>query len=409
MPTPRPSLTLTDAAGLIAEAGFGGRPSRVGLELEWFVTRDGRRTDSTVVVDRSIRKPGPLPCESGITFEPGGQLEISTRPARDGASAVQDAAHDAAAAATRVAADGFDLTAIGLDATGPAPRILDAPRYAAMEQYFADRGHRGTTMMCGTASMQVNVGWADDRDEQWRAAHDLAPVLGAMFAHSPLYDRRPSGWQSSRLAVWGALDPPRTAAVAATPSPCEAWVRYAMEAPVMAVPAESVWHVPTPTTTLRDWITDGHRHGYPTPDDVQVHLTTLFPPIRPRGWLELRILDALPEPWWRVAAAISVVALTDDNLRRRLADVVRPVRGRWLDAAWHGVHDPGIGQAAATLIDLALPVVADSGYDADTVLAAHEFADRYTSRGRSPADDRLDDWARSGSLHPMPEPVPVAG
>ena len=52
------------------------------------------------------------------------------------------------------------------------------------------------------------------------------------------------------------------------------------------------------------WISDGHALGRPTVDDLDYHLTTLFPPVRPGGWLELRYLDALPDPWWRVAAAV---------------------------------------------------------------------------------------------------------
>ena len=56
--------------------------------------------------------------------------------------------------------------------------------------------------------------------------------------------------------------------------------------------------------TFTRWILDGHALGYPTIDDLDYHLTTLFPPVRPRGWLEIRYLDALPAPWWRVAATI---------------------------------------------------------------------------------------------------------
>jgi glutamate--cysteine ligase len=408
MPTDRPTLTLDEVHALVVDAGFERHPPAVGLELEWFVSNAGRRVDAIDTIRRPIEADGPLPRASRVTFEPGGQLEISTLPAPDGPTALADAAIDADEATDRLADAGLDLTAIGLDPNGPASRILDAPRYAAMERYFADRGHRGSTMMCGTASMQVNVGWADDPDSQWHDAHDLAPVLAAMFAHSPLYAGRPSGWQSSRLAVWAALDPPRTRPVPASPSPAEAWATYALDAPVMAVPTDAeTWQVPSPPITLREWVTLGAPGGHPDSDDVRFHLTTLFPPIRPRGWLELRVLDALPDPWWRVAAAVSIVTLTHPALRRRLTEVLRPVRGRWLEAAWRGVHDPAIGGAATCVLDLALPVIADAGFDAKTVLATEEFADRYTRRGRSLADDRLDEWARFGHL-PVRTPARAA-
>ena len=47
--------------------------------------------------------------------------------------------------------------------------------------------------------------------------------------------------------------------------------------------------------TFAEWIEDGHELGWPTLDDLDYHLTTLFPPVRPRGWLELRMIDALPD------------------------------------------------------------------------------------------------------------------
>src|SRR4029078_13351513 len=96
------------------------------------------------------------------------------------------------------------------------PRVIDEPRYRAMDTYFDALGAAGATMMRGTASLQVNVGDAPDADAQWEYAHDLAPVIAAMFANSPLLDLRPSGWQSTRLATWAALDPPRTPPVATT-------------------------------------------------------------------------------------------------------------------------------------------------------------------------------------------------
>ncbi len=408
MPSARPPVTIAEACSVIGEAGFGPQPSRVGLELEWFVTRDGVRVDDPDLVHRVLTADGPLPGASRITFEPGGQLEISAPPSTDGPSAVVLAARDAAEVMGRLAAAGLRCVATGLDAGAPRRRVIQEPRYRAMERYFANQGCAGASMMCSTASMQVNVAFGEDIDAQWALAHDLVPLLGAIFAHSPMVAGRPSGWQSTRLAIWAALDPARTRAVATTVDARSDWTRYALEAPVMLIRTGDDCVVPTGSLTLRDWIDHHHPAGAPTAEDVSYHLTTLFPPVRPRGWLELRMLDALPHPWWQVAAAITVTALSNPALGAALGPVVRGSASLGLTAAWWGVHDPALGATASRLMEAVLPELAPAGYDPDLVATAYDFAHRYPFRGRSLADDRLDAFARTGALAPEPEPIPTS-
>jgi glutamate--cysteine ligase len=407
MPTPRATLTIADVCAVIGDAGFGQQPPGIGLELEWFVTRDGVAVTDLEAIRAAVAGPGALPYRSRITFEPGGQIEISAPPSDSGPTAVRGAERDALTVMARLADAGMRAIAIGLDAGATRPRVIDEPRYRAMAQYFAQRGTAGARMMCATASMQINVGFTDDVDRQWELAHDLAPILGAIFAHSPLLCGRPSGWQSSRLAVWAALDPARTSPVAARADARNDWTRYALDAPIMLVNTADDCLVPPTTLTLRDWVGEGHAVGHPTVDDVVYHLTTLFPPIRPRGWLELRVLDALPHPWWQVAAAIAITALTDPELGTALVPIVRGCRDLALNAAWWGVHDPAIGATACRVLDAVLPALAPAGYDAELVAGANEFAGRYTHRGRSLADDRLDAWHAHGTLVPDPEPLPT--
>ena len=260
-------------------------------------------------------------------------------------------------------------------------------------------------MMCGTASLQVNVGFDEDVDAHWQYAHDLALVLAAMFAHSPLVEGRPSGWQSSRLAVWAALDPTRTGPVDTTPGARNAWVRYALDATVMLIHQGQVCTVPDPGLTLREWVEQGHAGTFPDAADIGYHLTTLFPPVRPRGWLEVRVLDALPEPWWRVAAAVTVTALSDPQVRAELAPRLRDTRDLWLLAAWRGIHEPCLRAAADAVVTATLPALTAAGYHDDDVRAASDFASRYPRRGRSLADDRLDEWHANGALMPRTERV----
>ena len=138
---------------------------------------------------------------------------------------------------------------------------------------------------------------------------------------------------------------------------------------------------------------DGSAHGWPTLDDLAYHVTTLFPPVRPRGWLELRMIDALPEEWWPVAVAVSVALLDDPLAAECAAAATAPVRDRWAPAARDALHDPALAEAAAWCFDAALAALERLGADAVTIDAAEEYAARFVRRSRCPADDLLDDRA----------------
>src|SRR4029450_9253085 len=139
-----------------------------------------------------------------LTFEPGGQVELSSPPLRGIGPACASIAADAAALTTALADHGVGLIGLGLD-PGPArPRCVDSPRYEAMEAYFDAQCAAGRTMMRSTAPLQVNVdlGAPADAARRWARAHGAGPMLAAAFANSPLASGAPSGWRSRRLAGW---------------------------------------------------------------------------------------------------------------------------------------------------------------------------------------------------------------
>ena len=190
--------------------------------------------------------------------------------------------------------------------------------------------------MCATAGLQVNLDFdarSHSPDTRWGTAHVLGPVLAASFANSPLVMGVPSGWKSYRLANWWRLDrvphqiPRRRRARAGRRGSS-----YVMDAQVMLIRTDEGGCVPVRTPlTFRQWVTDGHPLGFPTLDDLDYHVTTLFPPIRPRGWLELRMVDSLPQPWWRVPVAVAAALVYDAEAGEAAAqaawDTVRPVGG----------------------------------------------------------------------------------
>jgi glutamate--cysteine ligase len=415
VPTRLPTLTRDEAHRAVAARGFDRPPTvpvpgrQVGIELEWLAVdaRDPSRPASLDTIDAAVSSVGPLPGESLLTFEPGGQVELSSPPLPL-ARACEVTAGDATVLGEALAASGVALVALGLEPGPRRERALFSPRYDAMEAYFDIANAAGRTMMRSTAALQVNLDLGDAGcvTKRWQAAHELGPVLAATFANSPIGDDGPTGYRSTRLAVWNEIDPLRTAP-AATSTDCRAaWADYALAAPVMLVRTSSDYHAPVlDRFSFSEWIDHGHDLGWPTLDDLEYHLTTLFPPVRPRGWLELRMLDAVPAPWWRVAVAVSAVLVQQPDLVDTIRPVLAPTVDRWADAARDGLSDPGLATAARACFEVALAALPDAGADPSTIAATEAFAERFVARGRCPADDRLDAWRAGRSPLPAPDNI----
>ncbi|HEY3604998.1 MAG TPA: glutamate-cysteine ligase family protein, partial [Sporichthyaceae bacterium] len=344
---------------------------------------------------------------------PGGQVELSSTPAADPAAARDLLALDLHHLRTGVAALGLRLHGIGLDPYRASRRLLDHPRYVAMERYFDRDGTAGRTMMTRTAAIQINVDAGPDEagDNQvdlatrWALAHELTPLLVAAFANSPVLDGAPTRLRNSRHAVWTAIDPRRTrAAAAADQHPREAWLRYALAAPVMCIRTEAgPWPVPV-GLTLTDWL----RGRGPRPisqDDVEYHLTTLFPPVRPRGHLELRSIDAQrTDADWVAALALVWTLLSDPRAADAARAALEPLTadpatiGR---AMRDGLTDPALARAAREIFAAALDSCAGLGIG-DVRPELEAFAERYVERGRCPADDTLAEFRTAQNVQEEP-------
>ncbi len=415
-----------------------GPPGTVGVELEWLVC-DGR--DPALPVDQRrvaaalarLDEPGALPGRGRLTTEPGGQVELSSAPASGLGGCVAAAGSDLTAVRQAIAPAGLSLAGHGLDPLRPPRRVLDLPRYAAMDQFFDRSGPWGRVMMCSTASVQVCVDAGRDNHGpdgfrwRWHLLHALGPGLVASFANSPLQGGWPSGWKSTRQAVWFRLDPSRTRSPAgAEPwahhdgwpehtDPRSSWVDYVLAAEVMCLrqPGSPCWTVPA-GLTFRSWLR-GPEADRPTADDLSYHISTLFPPVRPRGHLELRVIDAQPGDGWVVPVAL-VTALLDDPVAAQAAMVAvqplwqgtpheprgsgpgqinghgqPPVNGPWLRAARRGLDDPQLARASQECFAVADTALGRLGAPAAIREAVTAYADRYVLRARCPADDRLDE------------------
>jgi glutamate--cysteine ligase len=267
----------------------------VGLEQELFAaTFVGGGSVDPARVRRAI---AGRPYAAWVGFEPGGQVELSLPRA---GSAGRVAAR--LEAVTRALAADLQPHGIVLDArpvrSVATPRYLRTARYDAMERHFDTIGPAGRRMMRETCSTQVCLDWWPGGAglEQWRVLLLAAPFLAAATLRDP-----------ARTATWLAVDPARTAfddRLLSGDDPVAAYVDFARGA-----------------------------HAF-VGGGVAGHLTTLFPPVRPRGrYLEVRFPDARPAGCV-AALATGLAGLVHDDDRRRRALSSLAAEGPRLTEHW---------------------------------------------------------------------------
>jgi glutamate--cysteine ligase len=345
----------------------------VGLELEAHLV-DLHAVGEAVAFDRVDPLPNVVRAAAGrsaITFEPGGQLELSGALAPDIVRAATEARVDAVRTRLALAESGLGLAYAGADPLRPSRRINPRPRYRAMEEHFIATGRAtpGVVMMNSTAAMQVNLQAGPERGWRERVAHAyrLGPVLVAISACSPWLHARDTGWKSARQRAWNGLDGRACGPVpgcftpaddsAARLDPAAAWARFAMAAPVVFVRSSGggATAVRTPVS-FGQWVSGAVRLGgrTPTAADLDTHLTTLFPPVRLRGYLELRYLDMTAPRWWPAIAAVVTTLMDDPVAADRAADATERSAPLWTRAARVGLADPVLADSARRCMEIAV-------------------------------------------------------
>ena len=297
------------------------RSTRVAVEHE-LITVD-RRTGGAVAPDRVRTATRGAWYAPYLGFEPGGQVELSLPCAPGPVELTADLCRSVAALRSDCAAAGIRLEATPVDVrpVDALPLQLTTSRYLAMQQHLDTIGPAGRRMMRATASTQVCLDWWPGAAgaEQWRVLLLGGPFLAAAFARSV--------GPCSRLATWLAVDPGRTAfddRLLRGDDPVAAYTELAAGATMFV-------------------------------DGVDEHLTTLFPPVRPRGrYLEIRFLDVQPELEAGAAVAALAALLYDDACRTRALAILEPESARlgehWMSAA---LGDPAVVERGVALADLA--------------------------------------------------------
>ncbi len=244
-----------------------------------------------------------------VSLEPGGQFELSGEPLKT----VHEVGEETQQHLDQVLAAGSAL-GIGFLGVGFSPNwtLAETPRmpkrrYEVMTRYMPKVGTLGLDMMYRTATIQVNLDFADEADmvKKFRVALALQPIATAIFACSPFTEGKPNGFLSARSEVWRHTDRNRTGMLPFVFEPgmgFERYVDYALQVPMYFVYRDGDY-IDVAGSSFRDFL-DGRLPQLPgerpTQDDWSDHLTTLFPEVRMKRFLEMRGADG--GRWRRICA-----------------------------------------------------------------------------------------------------------
>jgi glutamate--cysteine ligase len=242
--------------------------------------------------------------QAAISLEPGGQFELSGAPLADvhATKAELDTHFEAlAAVAGRLGISFLDLGCSPKWSLAETP-VMPKQRYGIMSAYMPKVGALGLDMMFRTSTIQVNLDFTSEADmvQKMRVGLALQPIVTALFANSPFLDGKPTGRLSQRSYIWRDTDPDRTGMLGFAFEPgmgFERYVDYALDVPMYFVKRGDVYH-DVAGASFRDLLAGRLPQlpgEYATMSDWANHLSTIFPEVRLKGYLEMRGADCGPK------------------------------------------------------------------------------------------------------------------
>jgi glutamate--cysteine ligase len=236
---------------------------------------------------------------ASISFEPGGQIEISSAPHASASSVIETTPALVAMIRREMSAVDIELLSFGVDpynGIDAVPLQLHRDRYTRMTRFFDSIGPSGVRMMRQTAAVQINVERGRKPEDRWVLLNALAPYMVALFANSRDYAGKTTEHVSYRAHLWRTLDVSRTGLPCDPRDPAARYLAFALDAKAMRSSDGS-----RPWMSFRDWM----RSTDLGEDDWLFHLSTLFPEVRPKEFFEIRSPDAVDSD--RLAAPLVFV------------------------------------------------------------------------------------------------------
>ncbi len=345
---------ITSRDQLVAPMQAGEKPSaswRIGTEHEKLVfsrkdfhapsyEEPGGIHDILMALKRfgwePVEEGGKVIAMSGddgtVSLEPAGQLELSGAPLEN----LHETCAETGRHLEQVKAVGeeFGIGFLGLgmwpDKTREELPVMPKGRYAIMMRHMPRVGTMGLDMMLRTCTIQVNLDYGSEADmaKKFRTSLALQPLATALFANSPFTEGKPNGYLSYRSHIWSDTDPARTGMlpfVFEDGFGYEAYVDYMLDVPMYFVFRDGKY-IDAAGQSFRDFM-KGELPAlpgeHPTEGDWQDHLSTAFPEVRLKSFLEMRGADG--GPWGRICAlpALWVGLLYDDTALGAAWDLVK--------------------------------------------------------------------------------------
>ena len=270
---------------------------------------------------------------ASISLEPAGQFELSGAPLESIHQTCAEVGGHLRQCKEVGAEFGLGMLGHGFwpNQTRAAMPMMPKARYEIMRNYMPKVGNLGLDMMLRTATIQVNLDYASEADmvQKFRVSLALQPLATALFANSPFTEGKPNGYLSYRSHIWTDTDPDRTGVpsfVFEDGFGYERYAQYMLDMPMYFVFREGRY-IDMAGQSFRDFLTGqlpGLAGERPTIEDWSDHLSTAFPEVRMKTFLEMRGADG--GPWARICA---LPALWAGLLYDQVA----------LDAAWDLVKD----------------------------------------------------------------------
>lgn len=277
-----------------------------------------------------------------LTFEPGGQLEYASAVHHSVDAVLHELCTVESVLRESAGVYDIELLAVGVDPFNEATDAslqLTADRYSRMAAYFATIGDDGARMMRQTASLQINIGGIPTID-RWAVANAVVPWLVALFANSSIHAGQDTGFASFRAETWRGVDPSRTGTIAGD-DPVAAYSGFARNARAFLASGSAPRYGDLASSLVTD-------------ESLKTHLSTLFPEVRPRGYLEFRSMDSLPASRRAAAMAFVVGIVADETAAKEaLARIGPPTETMLRQAGQNGQADPAIGAHVDALIGIA--------------------------------------------------------
>ena len=329
-----------------------------------------------------------------VSLEPGGQVEFSTPPVAKLPELKAEYTRYTNEIHSVVNAEEVAWVPAGVIPTCPVERIALGVRrrHAVMAEYLPEHGPMALHMMKATASTQVAFDYSDEADavKKFAVALTLGPVVNAIWANSPVYAGKTTEWVSYRGCIWQGMDPARSGLLVAQLQrglSFQTWIDYLLDVPMLfhAIGGEFEH---AHDCTFRQFMAKGIGGHFPTRADWELHLTTVFPEVRLKHFLEVRGADANPLPLALAVPALWKGLLYDADALDAAAVLAKRFAPEELPGVCESAYRRGL---AATfhdkpLLDYAREIVAiaSAGLRDSTGIAFLDPVRKILDRGTSP-------------------------